>query len=183
MKKEIAYQVWNDETKELELVTKGLDVVSIKSCECNEAPSNGGVNYSEGEAQVILKNIGSSDHPSGMQEFNFTYERIGHRVFLDGRVRFGPDFKAGGGVDEFWLDIVGPEEIKPDFTQGSIESVGSFHGYGGGIYEGNAYWSTSVGSGKDGIRLTYKGQHVSKVYPVVWSGSYHWRISLSWRVP
>jgi hypothetical protein len=177
----LVYKGYDSEAKELVFVSDKPEVLRVKI----DGSPNGGtsVHYSEGQVQAVLKNVGSSSHPSGLQEFNFTYERIGRRVFMDGRVRFGPGYDPGGGGEEFWIDIDGPAEILPDFTQGSIESAGVFHGYGGGIREGNAYWSTNVGSGLDGIRLTYKDQHVSKSYPVTWGGSMHWRIFLSWRVP
>ena len=172
-------EVYDEETGSIK------DVVLLSAPPANGGNGGNGIYYSEGNANVRLKNAGSTIHPSGMQEFRFTYERIGRRVFLDGRVRFGPSppFDTGVGVDEFWLDVIGPAEIKPDFTAGSIESVGSCHGDGGGIFTGNAYWSTNVGSGKDGIRLTVLDRHVSKTYPTDWKGSDHWRIHLSWTVP
>ena len=137
-----------------------------------------GVYYNEGIANVVLKNAGSTNHPSNYR-CDAYYVKIGRRVFLDMRVYFLAGFASGSG-DEFWLDVEGPSEILPDFTGISLENAGVFHAWGGGIIEGNSYWSTNVGSGLDGIRVTVGNAHVSRSYPRVWGPGDHWRITIDY---
>ncbi len=62
-------------------------------------PVGGDIPYSEGEAQIVLKNVGSSDHPSGYTIVS-GYTKIGRRVFLDIRLFFDADYIPGSGGDE-----------------------------------------------------------------------------------
>ncbi len=145
-------------------------------------PVGGDIPYSEGEAGIILKNVGSSDHPFGYT-FETYYTKVGRKVNLDIRLFFDADYSPGSGGDEFWIDLDGPDKILPDFNvEGCLESVGVFHAWHGGMLEGNAYWSKNVGSGLDGIRMTYGGEHIAKNYPYVWGASDHWRISIAYTV-
>ena len=147
-----------------------------------EPPPNGDTNYSEGIADVVLKNVGASSHPSGY-ECDAYYVKIGRRVFLDIRVWMLQTWDNGGAGDEFWLDVEGPSEIVTNFTAaGNLETAGSFHAWAGGIYTGSSYWSTNVGSGLDGIRCTSGNAHVTRNYPKVWGSGDHWRITIDYNV-
>ena len=155
-----------------------------------------------GPLLLVWKRAGSVDHP-----------RLDLQNLEDARYRqIGSSLAGWDTTIEFTLELLSPtlelpinglgsgpngkgwyfypveNFLKPDFNNGSVQSVGSMQIWindGHRDLVGGCKWSKNVGSGIDGILLTYDGGHqpISENYPRTWPKGSKIRVQINYWVP
>ncbi len=150
----------------------------------------------QGPLAIEWKRAGSSNHPNlaaqnliNPRYFQVGEVAVGFQTTIEFMIEIKDPSELGSGPNgKGWYFNPVQDFLKPDFDNGSGETVGSFQLWindGHMDIVGGAKWSRNVGSGKDGILLnTDEGiQPVSEMYPRTWPIGSKIRIQISYWVP
>jgi hypothetical protein len=163
---------------------------------------SGGVEFKRGILQLVWKRAGSTDHPQwtsstlhesqyrqiGTPEagYDTTLEFMFETLVTPGRVDYA---QLGSGPNgKGWYFYPNQDFLKPDFTKGSVQSVGNMQIWvndGHRDFVGGCKWSKNVGSGIDGFTLNLNNgvNPVSENYPRTWPAGTKFRAQINYFVP
>jgi hypothetical protein len=170
--------------------------IRLKSGQAPSPNGNSSLVMRQGALAIEWKRAGSSDHPNLAAQnlinprfFQIGEVDVGFQTTIEFMIEIKDPSALGSGPNgKGWYFTPLQDFLKPDFDNGSGETVGDFQMWvndGHVDIVGGSKWSRNVGSGIDGILLnTNMGiQPVSENYPRRWPTGSKFRVQISYWVP